>query len=607
MSVSTGRAFAFIGSLATLGYIISREGLTDLKVSGETPYSFDIAMGVRKENTILLSILNKALSAISSHERNVINSRWTSITFEHRTDYTLMLLLLCVALIIVAIMLFWNNRLKIVIAQRTRAEEAAESANQAKSEFLANMSHELRTPLNAILGFAQIMERNPNISSEKENLEIIQRSGTHLLTLINQVLDLSKIEAGHITLERQNFDLLHLLDDLESMLSLKAYKQHLILQFNCSSDVPRYICTDEVKLRQVLINLLSNAIKFTDEGKVSLHVTLQEHSGPENNVKSNEGLSIPSGNFKIHFEIEDTGPGIAQEEMSRLFEAFSQTSTGKNTGEGTGLGLLISHKFVQLMGGEVHVTSAEGQGAIFSFDIQVQAVEAAEMTPVPKIHHVVALEPGQAHFRMLIVDDKRDNRQLLIKILSSYGFDLREAENGQQAIDILKTWEADLVWMDLRMPIMDGYQATKRIRTLAPNNSQPKVIAVTANIFEEKRSKILSIGCDDIVIKPFKENEIIEMIQKHLNVQFIYAKEEKPAENINRKKDELHLLSADIKSLSKSTVAKLKKSAAALDIDTILDVLEEIREQNMPLADALKKLVEGYHFDKLQKFLEQGE
>jgi len=594
MSVSTGKALAFIGNLATVSHIISREGLTDLKVSGETPYSFDISMGARKDNTVLLKILDKALAHISPEERSAINSRWTSVTFEYATDYSLIWRILSVALVIVVIVLYWNNRLKIEIAERKRAEEAAEAANKAKSEFLANMSHELRTPLNAILGFAQIMERNPAISSEKESLKIIQRSGTHLLTIINQVLDLSKIEAGHITLEEHGFDLLHLLDELENMLSLRAGNKLLTLEFDCAQEVPRYIRTDEVKLRQVLINLLSNAIKFTDEGSVKLRVSLKDHRDPENMEES----------CTIQFEIEDTGPGIAPEEMDHLFEAFGQTASGREAREGTGLGLLISYKFVQLMGGHLNVASEVGTGTTFGFDIRAQMAGAVDIPQESPSRRVVALEPGQPSYRILIVDDNRDNRQLLIRLLSPLDLDLREAGNGQEAIEIWNNWKPHLIWMDMRMPIMDGYEATRRIRAQAPSIPAPAIIAVTASVFEENRAAVMSIGCDDIVIKPFKENEIMEMLQKHLGVSFQYADNDLPAQAAYHKIDNSGLTSLDLSALPQKTVDKFKRSVAALEMDTTLAIIEEIREHDELLAEPLRKLVEGYRFDKLQKLLD---
>ena len=597
MTVSTGKAFAFIGSLAAASHVMSREGLTDLKVSGETPYNFDIAMGTRKDNTVLLKILGKALASISPQERNTINSRWTSVTYEHTIDYSLLWRISAGVLIIFALVLYWNRRLKKEIAERKRAEEAAAAANQAKSEFLANMSHELRTPLNAILGFAQIMERNPKFSSDEENLRIIQRSGTHLLNLINQVLDLSKIEAGRITTEEHSFDLFHLLDELKNMWSFKADKKHLTLRFDCNPDVPRHIRTDEVKLRQVLINLLSNAIKFTDEGSVRLRISLKNQRDPEN--KEN-------GKCVLQFEVEDTGPGIAQEEMDHLFEAFGQTASGREIREGTGLGLVISHKFVQLLGGDMHVTSEVGQGTTFGFDIRAQVVDADDMTPEPPTRRVVALEPGQPRYRMLIVDDERDNRKLLIELLNPFGFDLREAENGQKAIDIWETWEPHLIWMDMRMSIMDGYEATKRIRTLASRALHPKIIAVTASVLEEERVTVMSVGCDDIVIKPYSETDIVEMLEKHLNVKFLFTSGQISDENTNLKKDTFRLTPSDFDALPEDLVMKFKTSVKTLEMDMALNVIEEIREQNRPLADALQKLVKEYRFDTLQKLVDQS-
>lgn len=609
MTVSTGKAFAFVGSLATVSHVMSREGLTDLKVSGETPYSFDISMGIRKDNTVLSKILDKALAAISLQERNTINNRWTSITYEHTIDYSLIWRITSVALIILAFVMYWNSRLQKEVAERKRAEKAAESANQAKSEFLANMSHELRTPLNAILGFAQIMERNSNTSSEKENLKIIQRSGNHLLTLINQVLDFSKIEAGRVSIEKNCFNLFHLLDEIENMLSLKVDKNHLTLTFDCSHEVPPYICTDEIKLRQVLINLLNNAIKFTVEGSVILRISSTDRNGSKITVNGEDSqpLSCLNSNCLLQFKIEDTGPGIAPEEIEHLFKAFGQTAAGREVREGTGLGLVISHKFVQLLGGAMHLTSKMGKGSAFSFDIPVQMVNADKMTPEVPTYRVIALEPGQPCYRMLIVDDKWDNRQLLIKLLDPLGFELREAANGQEALDIREIWEPHLIWMDMRMPVMDGYEATKRIRTLASHIQQPVIIAVTASVFEEKQEAVLSAGCDDIIIKPFMENDIIDMLKKYLNIKFLYATEEISAENTKLKTDKLKLSPSDFHTLPKEMVVKFKESVTALEIDTALTVIEEIKKQNKPLAEALKKLAEEYRFDTLQKLLDQSE
>src|ERR671933_344656 len=313
-----------------------------------------------------------------------------------------------------------NQELELRVTQRTaelaKAKEAAEVANEAKSTFLANMSHELRSPLNAILGFAQLMTRSRSLPPEQmENVGIITRSGEHLLTLINQVLDLSKIEAGRTTLNEKNFDLYRLLDDLEDMFQLKADDKHLELLIDRTPDVPRYVCTDEVKLRQVLINLLNNSLKFTSEGGVSVrvrttgHDTDFEHRCTDNaDYYTDSSCVYPCNNPRravLCFEVEDTGAGIDSEELDNLFEAFVQTKTGKESQEGTGLGLPISRKFVQLMGGEMTVSSEVGKCTTFKFDIKVDIVEASDIETKQSTRQIIALEPNQPRYRILIVDD----------------------------------------------------------------------------------------------------------------------------------------------------------------------------------------------------------
>jgi len=402
-------------------------------------------------------------------------------------------------------------------AQLAIAKEKAEVANFAKSTFIANMSHELRSPLNAILGFSQVMTRSQTLPPEhQDNVSIITRSGEHLLTLINQVLDLSKIEAGRTILIEKNFDLYRLLDDLEDIFHLKAEDKRLQLLFERTPDLPRYICTDEVKLRQVLINLLNNAIKFTQEGGVSVRVR---------SVMGNGSLVIENGeensHYQLHFEVEDTGLGIALEELDSLFEAFVQTQTGKDAQEGTGLGLPISRKFVQLMGGEMSVSSEVGRGTLIKFAIQVSVVDAADIETKQPTRRVIALEPNQPRYRILIVDDKPINRQLLIKLLNPLGFELREASNGKETIEVWNSWEPHLIWMDMRMPVMDGYEATKQIKATTKGQATA-IIALTASALEEERAVVLSAGCDDFLRKPFREADIFAIMNKHIGVRYIY-------------------------------------------------------------------------------------
>lgn len=401
-----------------------------------------------------------------------------------------------------------------------QAKEAADAANRAKSEFLANMSHELRTPLNAILGFTQLMSRDDSLSCEQqENLTIINRSGEHLFTLINDVLEMSKIEAGLTTLNPTNFNLYHLLESLRDMLELKAEEKGLELVFNLAPDVPRYICTDEKKLRQVLINLLGNAIKFTETGCVILRVRCDGHA-----IRSSGDLVLHPATQTLHFEVEDTGPGIAIGELDSLFEAFVQTETGRKSQEGTGLGLPISRKFIQLMGGEIRVTSTLGVGSIFSFEIQASLVQACEVVQPTLTRRIIGLEPGQPSYRILVVEDRRANRQFLIKLLSFIGFEVRESVNGKDAIAQYETWRPHLICIDIRMPVMDGYEATRVIKAKAQGGRQaPAIIALTASAFEEERLVALKMGCDDFVRKPLQETVLLEKIADHLGVRYIYS------------------------------------------------------------------------------------
>ncbi|MEQ9001198.1 MAG: ATP-binding protein [Coleofasciculus sp. B1-GNL1-01] len=328
-------------------------------------------------------------------------------------------------------------------AKLRNAKDAAESANRTKSEFLANISHELRTPLNAILGFTQLLYNREKLTlQQRDYLSIINQSSEHLLALINDILCLSKIEAGCMTINDKNFDLYHLLDTLRQMFHLKTKDKGLKLLIQWTDAIPQYIQTDENKLRQILINLLDNAIKFTPQGQVTLTLEKSPHS--------------PT----LLFSIRDTGFGIAPEELDRLFDPFRQTQTGKNTPSGTGLGLAISRRFVQLMGGEMTVQSVVNQGTTFTFSLPIQVVPSCDDSPPVSPKRVIGIIDNQPPPRILIADDSPSNRQLLMQLLTPIGFEIQVAENGQQAVAAWERWQPHLIWMDMRMPVMDGYEAT---------------------------------------------------------------------------------------------------------------------------------------------------
>lgn len=481
-------------------------------------------------------------------------------------------------------------------AELAKAKEAAEVANEAKSIFIANMSHELRSPLNVILGFSQLMTKSKTFPPDhQENVSLITRSGEYLLNLINQVLDLSKIEAGRITLNEKNFDLHRLLDDVEDMFQLKAEDKGLQLVFERTPDVPRYVRTDEVKLRQVLINLLSNALKFTFEGGVSVRVSVVN----DNRQQTTDPRRPAWGHQQtIHFEVEDTGAGIADDELDSLFEAFVQTKTGKEAQEGTGLGLPITRKFVQLMGGEIAVSSEVGRGTTFKFDIQVSLVDANDVDSKQPTRQVIALEPNQPRYRILIVDDKATNRQLLIKLLNPLGFELREACNGKEAIAVWETFEPHLIWMDMRMPVMDGYEATKQIKGTTKGQATA-VIALTASALEEERAVVLSAGCDDFLRKPFREADIFAAMNKHIGVRYIYE-EPAPTDSVITEKSDFNvIIAAAIQALPQSWVTNLRQAILSADLTSMNTLIEQIRPQDSTLANVLKNCLDNFEYDKV--------
>lgn len=469
------------------------------------------------------------------------------------------------------------------------AKEAAEAANLAKSTFLASMSHELRTPLNVILGIAQIMTREKSLAPEhRKELETINRSGEHLLSLINDVLDLSKIESGKLNIDEQEFDLYHILDVLEDMFRRKAEKKNLELIFRRDPDIPRYVETDKTRLRQVLINLLGNAVKFTAQGSIWLRVTVNKT--PEMNDKNQGHL--------LHFEIEDTGPGIDPEEAERLFVPFMQTNAGLKSREGTGLGLALSRKYVELMGGEIDVSSTPGKGSVFRFDIRARPAENiwARLSETAS-RRVTFLAPDHSVFRILIADDKTDNRHIFVKLLTSAGFDVREAENGRKAVEIWKSWHPHLIWMDIRMPVTDGCEATRIIRSL--ETQKTPIIAVSASIFEDERTLVKAAGCDDFVAKPVSEAQIFEMMQKYLPVQYVYE-----ADAGQAKESSVPVTAESLSVLPAPLLMKLKKAAGELDPEMIRRTIDDIRKDSPQLAEGLSVFAENYEYDKIVSLIE---
>ena len=490
------------------------------------------------------------------------------------------------------------------------AKKSAESANTAKSEFLANMSHELRTPLNAILGFAQIMKKDSSLLTEqRKHIEIINRSGEHLLDLINDVLELSKIEAGKTTLIETRFDLLLLIDNIKDMLRLKAESKGLLFQFHISNIVPQYIITDERKLRQILANLLGNAIKFTETGWVKLRVSAgfkppskDEQSSQDINEFSTLNLSTGLEEMQDHrkinikFEIEDTGAGISPEELPLLFEAFTQTEVGRQSGQGTGLGLPISRSFIQLMGGDIQVNSIREQGSTFTFEIQARIDRETSFSPSQNQQQIIYLAPDQNSVRILIVDDDADHRSLLVKILTRIGFEVQEARDGQEALDLWQSWQPDLICLDMQLPILDGFATARQIRSQEQQHSIP-ILAITASVFEQDRQSISVSGCNDWISKPFKEEVLLQKIKEHLGVEYVYQEPDSSyilPQIISSVSSELR---TQILMLPRPLIQKLNSAATQCSDDLVLQLIDQIPGEFLDLSQVIKEWVLNFRFD----------
>lgn len=486
----------------------------------------------------------------------------------------------------------YKDELKQQVQDRTKqlnnVKEAAEAANRAKSVFLANMSHELRTPLNAILGFSEMLGYDPDATaSQQEKLAIINRSGGHLLSMINDVLDLSKIEAGRVELEPEAFDLPLMLEDIGHMFQQRTETAGLHFNLDLDPLMPRYIKTDVGKLRQILINLLGNAVKFTHQGTVSLCARAQSTADDPTMCM-------------LQLEIKDSGPGIAQQQLQSIFQPFVQAGGSKSNIKGTGLGLAISKSFVDLMGGDISVESEPGKGSLFCINLPVALAESAKTTGTEAARPVVlGLETGQPDWRILVVEDSQENRLLLSSLLVEAGFDTKDAENGKQAIDLFQQWQPHFIWMDMSMPVMDGYEATARIRQL-PGGDAVKIVAITASAFKEQRQKILESGCNDVTHKPFQAHEIFDMMSELLGVSYIYEEKVEAAPATVLTAEMMTNLSADLKQ-------ELKKVTLSLDNSEIIPMIDRIRTDHPEIADGLLLLIDGYRHDLILELLEDTE
>jgi len=470
-----------------------------------------------------------------------------------------------------------------------KAKDTAEAANRAKSTFLANMSHELRTPLSAILGFTRLLIRDVGQNKEQqERLDIINRSGEHLLGMVDDILSLSKIEAGRIELKQDTFDVTQMLQDVGQMMTSRAEDKGLRFTLEIDPALPSYVQGDSGKLRQVLINLLGNAVKFTETGDVWLRARSQP-------------VADDPDRAMLQLEAQDTGPGIAQDRLDEIFDNFVQLDRSQSTEGGTGLGLAISKTLVDMMDGEITVESQVGKGSLFTVNIPFQLAEAGPKIPSEApVAEVTGLTSGQPDWRILVVDDNKENRLLLRDLLSRVGFDIKEAKDGEDAIARFQQWQPHFIWMDMRMPVMDGYAATRKIREL-PGGAEVNIVAVTASALAEDREDILASGCEDVVRKPFRNHEIFDAMARHLGVQYLYRER---GRETGRDQD-INLTPEMLDELPGELLEELRGTTLALDREATLEVIERIKAQAPETAEGLQNMVESLQMGKLGELLKE--
>lgn len=439
------------------------------------------------------------------------------------------------------------------------------------------------------------MTQQADLNAEQhENLTVIERSGEHLLSLINNVLELSKIEAGRTPLQEENFDLHQMLFELEEMFQQRVKKQNLSLVFEWSRDVPRFLRLDQSKLRQILINLLDNAIKFTSCGRVIMRVANATHQ-------------IGDASSFLRFEVQDTGPGIAPEEQGAIFAPFWRTEAVASL-PGTGLGLAISQQLAQLLGSEITLKSELGKGCLFSFDVRYTPVSTEAIFEVQLAgleREVLAVQPDEPAYRILLADDEELSRKLLIKVLAPLGMELREAVNGAEALELWQNWQPHLIFMDVRMPVMDGHQLVIHIRQTG-GDQKTVIIALTAAAFEEDRITLLNEGCHDFIRKPFRKTEIYEKLAQHLNLRLVYTEPTllSPPLSVTTAEDETNAWIQALSTLPEEWRQTLRAATINADVHLILECIEQISATEPALAQRLRRFAHEYDHDAILSLLQ---
>lgn len=475
------------------------------------------------------------------------------------------------------------------IAQQKPAIEESADARDIQSSLIANMSHELRSPLNAILGFGQIMQHSLTEKSQRENLAIINRSGKRLLSIINELVDLSKIDENRLSLERRSFDLHFWLDSIEQSIESQVREQNISFSLIRESGLPQYIALDELRLRQILRNLLDYSMGCSQDSTLKLRVFSTSLPSP-----------TESPQIELNFEIENAGLAIAPATLSDLFDPSIQARQQWHSPQGSSLSLALSHKLAQLMGGDITISQSklEPQRTIFRLNVRAEIAIDRELEIQSTPREVAGLALDQPDYRILVVDDSKTNRKIMVQLLERVGFKVQEAVNGQEAVEVWLRWQPHMIWMDLRMPVMNGYEATSRIRSHSSTLS-PAIVALSASTFEEERSLFRESGCDDFVGKPFTEDTIFEKIAQHLGVRYIYQTPPPAIESFQLTADSL-------KVMPDSWLERVEQAADSLDAELLTELLEQIPPEHSGLNRTLQQQVDDFNFDRIINLIEKS-